>query len=387
MSDAMDQTREELHAEIGVDFVHRLIFTPDLLTEEESTLESLFPTSERATDGGVLVAIDAEVARLHPRLADRLNERFASPRLPGIRGTTVVPGGESAKNDPTVVEHLLSLIDTLRIDRKSTVLCIGGGAVLDAVGYAAGVAHRGVRIVRAPSTVLGQLDAAVGVKNGVNRFGKKNFCGTFAVPAGVVCDESLLATLSDRDWRSGFSEAVKIACIKDPSFFDDIESAATDIRERDMRAARPVIRRCADLHLRHIAEGGDPFECREARPLDFGHWSAHRLESLTDFEVTHGEAVSIGVALDTHYSHLSGRLSRDDARRIVRTLAALGLPTSHPSLASDAMLEGLEEFREHLGGRLTITMLEGVGRGVDVHEVDRDLLLEAATTLPGLLSD
>lgn len=387
MSSPSNQNRFVFDADFSVDFAHRLIFTEDLLADGDSTLESIFATSSASSDSGILVAIDSEVARLHSNLGERLTDRFSSPDLPELREVTIVPGGEAAKNDPDVVEHLLSLIDTLRIDRKSTILCVGGGAVLDAVGYAAGIAHRGVRLVRVPTTVLSQLDAAVGVKNGVNKFGKKNFCGTFAVPDAVLCDESMLATLSDRDWRSGFSEAVKIACLKDESFFDDIESSAPRIRDRNMDAARPVIRHCADLHLRHIAEGGDPFECREARPLDFGHWSAHRLESITDFTVTHGEAVSIGIALDTHYSHLVGRIDRDSAIRVVRTLDALGLPTSHSALGSDALLDGLEEFREHLGGRLTITLLEGIGRGIDVHEVDRSLVVEAATTLPDLLSD
>ena len=377
MPNRSPENHASVDAEFSVGFSHRLIFTRDFAHPGNPILASLLAAPGGRTDSGVLVAIDSEVARRHPDLARALTSRFESPDMPALRDITVIPGGECAKNDPEVVDQLLSLIEKHRIDRRSSVLCIGGGAVLDAVGFAAGIAHRGVRLIRVASTVLGQLDAAIGVKNGVNRFGKKNFVGTFAVPTAVVCDESLLSTLSDRDWRGGFSEAVKIACIKDADFFDAIENAAPRIAARDAGAARPVIHRCAELHLRHIADGGDAFERHEARPLDFGHWSAHRLESLSDFTVTHGEAVAIGVALDACYSHLAGRITRQEAARVVRTLASIGLPVSHPLLGSDAMLGGLEEFREHLGGRLTVTLLDAIGKGVDVHEMDGDLIADA----------
>ena len=386
MSESAHQNRFDVDAEFSIGYSQRLTFTQNVLDPSNPVLASVFGAECGTGDTTVLTALDSEVARLHPDVVERLNRRFSEAGMPSLSDVTVVPGGETAKNDPTVVEHLLSLVETLKIDRKSTILCIGGGAVLDAVGFAASIAHRGVRLVRIPTTVLGQLDAAIGVKNGVNRFRKKNFCGTFAVPSAVICDESFLPTLPDRDWRSGFSEAVKIACVKDAAFFERIEASSTAIHDRDIGAARPIIHHCADLHLRHIADGGDAFEREEARPLDFGHWSAHRLESITDFDVTHGEAVSIGIALDTCYSHLDGRIPREDAIRIIRVLDTIGLPTSHPSLGSNAMLEGLEEFREHLGGRFTITLLDGIGRGVDVHEVDYGRVLEAAAILPEILT-
>ena len=165
---------------------------------------------------------------------------------------------------------------------------------MDMAGLAAATAHRGVRHIRIPTTTLSQCDSGVGVKNGINAFGKKNFIGTFAPPFAVINDFQLLAPLSPRDKRAGFAEAVKVACIRSREFFDALEEDAAALAQFQPDAMRKLIRRCAELHMDHIATSGDPFEFGSARPLDFGHWSAHKLEQLSDFKIRHGEAVAIG---------------------------------------------------------------------------------------------
>ena len=380
-------SESEASDDFTVGFSHRLVFTRGVLADTNPLLDDLLQCPEDAPRPGMVAVIDAGLATACPDLIPDLTTRLDAPHLPELRETVIVPGGETAKNDPAVVDEILAAIERCRIDRRSHLAVFGGGAVIDAAGFAASTAHRGVRLIRFASTVLAQLDAAIGVKNGVNRFGKKNFIGCFDVPTAVVCDESMLETLDDRDWRSGFSEAVKIACLKDAPFFDEIERDAERIRDRDLDAARPVIRRCAELHLRHITRGGDPFERSEARPLDFGHWAAHRLESLTNFQTTHGEAVSIGIAVDTIYAALEGTLSMAEADRVVSTLRRLGLPVHHEALHGDRILDGLEEFREHLGGRLTVTLLTAVGTPVDVHQMDADLLRQAVDRLEAINRD
>ncbi len=371
----------EIRDDFGVDFSHRLLFTRSVFDGANPLLDDVLRFDPAAPRPGVVAVVDAGLADATPGLLDAISRRFGGDALPELRDAITVRGGEDAKNDPGVIDLVLGAVERHRIDRRSSILVVGGGAVIDAVGYAASIAHRGVRLVRVASTVLGQLDAAIGVKNSVNRFGKKNFIGCFDVPTAVICDEAMLATLPDRHWCSGFSEAVKIACLKDAPFLDLMERDADRIRARDLDAARPVIRRCAELHLHHITRGGDPFERNEARPLDFGHWAAHRLESLSGFEIAHGEAVSMGIALDTMYSVLDGRLADGTGERIVGVLRRLGLPVHHPLLHDDRLLDGLEEFREHLGGRLTVTLLEDVGRPIDVHEMDRSRLAAAAERL------
>lgn len=301
----------------------------------------------------------------------------------------IVTGGEAAKNDPQLLDQIHQAVHDQRLCRHSYLLAIGGGAVLDLVGYAAATAHRGIRLIRIPTTVLAQNDSGVGVKNGINAFGKKNFLGTFAPPHAVLNDFAFLTTLEDRDWRSGIAEAIKVALIQDADFFEFIERHTQALARRDMDAMRQLVYRCAQLHLQHIAQSGDPFEAGSSRPLDFGHWAAHKLEQLSDYRLRHGEAVAIGVALDTTYSYLTGLLSYSHWQRVLETLRAVGFALSAPELAEQLhqpqhpryLFRGLTEFREHLGGELTLTLLPGIGQGVEVHEVDLALYTEAISRL------
>jgi 3-dehydroquinate synthase len=201
----------------------------------------------------------------------------------------------------------------------------------------------------------------------------------------VINDAKLLLTVSDRDFVCGFSEAVKVALLKDRDLFDDVCRLAERIRHRDMAAALPVIRRAAMLHLEHITQGGDPFEMLEARPLDFGHWSAHKLESMSGFQLRHGEAVAIGVAVDTVYSSLVHGLPSPDADRVLHCLQHLGIGLQAAHLhETETLFRGLEEFRQHLGGQLTLTMLRGVGEPLEVHAVDMDRMRQAVRVVLAL---
>lgn len=376
MSDAIQP-----HVDIpfSVPFTHRLRFTADVLGRDDEVLLKLLEAAPGEA-ARVQFWVDEGMAAAVPALIERI-EAFCA-RHPGrvaqAGNVQLVPGGEAIKNDIHILERMLKVINHHNLDRRSYILVIGGGAVLDAVGFAAAIAHRGIRLIRFPTTTLGQADSGVGVKNGVNLFRKKNWLGAFAVPWAVVNDEALLATLSHRDFLCGFSEAVKVSLLKDPAMFDQLCRLAPRIRQRDMTAAGPMIRASATWHLRHITQGGDPFEMLEARPLDYGHWSAHKLEPMTDFELRHGEAVSIGVAIDTVYSSLMFGFPEADARRVLRCLADLGLPLDHPLLAdTQTLFEGLEEFRQHLGGRLTLTMLHAIGKPFEIHEVDYDAMSQA----------
>lgn len=362
---------------------HRVRFVDGLFTTPSGAaiLREVLPPD--AAPSRVLVVVDSGVAT--PALLASISKSLAG--LAGLdcsAAPLVLPGGEVTKNDPAHLQQLLDAIHHTRLCRKSYLIAVGGGALLDVAGYAAAQAHRGVRLVRVPTTTLAQGDSCVAVKSGVNAYGMKNYLGVFAAPWAVLLDPSLLATLTERDWRSGFSEAVKVALVKDAAFFHTIDAAAARIAARDMHAAWPIIRRSAEIHLRHITDGGDPFELTTARPLDFGHWAAHRLESLTRHRIRHGEAVAIGIMIDAEYSHRRGMLSAPDLAAIRRVLGAdgLGFTIADPALAdTNAILAGIDEFREHLGGRLTLCMLAGIGRGVDVHDIDSCLMHESISAV------
>lgn len=379
---------KSIRQEFSVRFAYDVFFTENLFDPANHLLgDFLRARVEPGVRKKVLFVLDQGVLDAHPTLTDQIPAYVETiPEYDLVPDLLRVPGGEAAKNDPGLLDRLVEAVDHYGIDRHSYVVGLGGGAVLDLVGYAAAVAHRGVRHVRIPTTVLSQNDSGVGVKNGINHGGKKNFVGTFAPPAAVFNDATFLRTLDDRDWRSGIAEAVKVALIKDLPFFVWLETAADALARREEAPMQELIVRCAQLHLDHIA-GGDPFEMGSARPLDFGHWAAHKLETLTQFDIRHGEAVAIGIALDTVYSHLTGRISGADARRVLGVLQAVGFELYHPALSENEkgnLFNGLNEFREHLGGRLTITLLEALGRGVEVHEMDFERVKAAVDYLEHL---
>ncbi|MFB2117770.1 3-dehydroquinate synthase [Parapedobacter sp. 2B3] len=369
----------------SVSYHYDIHFTSGLFAPENRLLSDFFTERLAGAVPKLLVVIDEGVVSCHPALIERIRDYLEHESAVQLVGEILrVPGGEAIKNHRESVDRVIESVDRHGIDRHSYIMAIGGGAVLDAVGYAAAVAHRGIRHLRVPTTVLSQNDSGMGVKNGVNYRGKKNFVGTFCPPVAVFNDNLFLLTLNDRAWISGISEAVKVALIKDSAFFDWIEAHAGSLRRRDSEAMDYLIFRCAELHLQHIA-GADPFEFGSSRPLDFGHWSAHKLEQLSDFEVLHGEAVAIGIALDTVYSAIVDMLPPHDAQRVLTVLQELGLPIFHPLLEGEGtahpLLSGLEEFREHLGGRLTIMLLQAIGQGVEVHELDTTQVLRSAAAL------
>ena len=377
---------------IQVGYRLRVHFTQRVFDPTNPLLKELLNDHKSVAAKKALVVLDESLARAQPDLAGRIEAWFGagSGSVKLVCPPLIVEGGERTKNSDFHVSEIHSQVDRHRIDRHSFIIAVGGGALLDMVGLAAATAHRGVRLVRIPTTTLSQADSGVGVKNGINAFGKKNFIGTFAPPFAVINDFELLATLSPRDQRAGYVEAVKVALIRDRDFFEALEHDAKKLRELDPAAMQRLIYRCAELHLNHIATSGDPFEFGAARPLEFGHWSAHKLEQISDYKIRHGEAVAIGIALDVVYSRKRGHLDANTADRALRLLDALGFELfANELLHTDSagsllIVDGLEEFREHLGGELTITLLEGIGRGFEVHEMNVPAIVEGIYELKQL---
>lgn len=363
----------------AVPYRYQVCFSEGIFDPKNTLLVDLLAKDRKPK---VFFVIDSGVSDTHPNLISDIeayaaahSEAFSLCALP-----LVVPGGETCKNDLSIYQQIVEATNLFGIDRHSYIAAIGGGAVLDMVGFAAAISHRGIRLIRIPTTVLSQNDSAVGVKNSINAFGKKNFLGTFTPPYAVLNDFNFLKTLDDRDWRSGIAEAIKVALIKDLSFFTWMEEHAVAMANREMEPMKTQIIRCAQMHLDHIA-GTDPFEFGSSRPLDFGHWAAHKLEHLSKYRIRHGEAVAIGIALDSTYSFLQGRISQADLMRIIGLIKTLGFDLFAPELAGESLVKGLKEFQEHLGGQLTIMLLEKLGKGIEVHEMDHELVFKAVEML------
>ena len=364
---------------IQVSWQHRVLFTEHVFDPANSTLRDNLSRDEQGSPRRALVVLDESLALAQPNLCAAIENYFRaqSDGATLVSAPIICKGGEQTKASWSSVSEIHAAIDRHHIDRHSYLIAVGGGALLDMAGLAAATAHRGVRHILIPTTTLSQCDSGVGVKNGINAFGKKNFIGTFAPPFAVINDFQLLSTLSPRDLRGGFVEAVKVACIRSREFFESLEADAVALAKFEPEAMRKLIRRCAELHMDHIAKNGDPFEFGSARPLDFGHWAAHKLEQLSGFSLRHGEAVAIGIAVDMIYARRAGFLKAESADRVLRVLETLGFDLFTPDLQREELLVGLEEFREHLGGRLAVTLLRDIGVGFEVNEMNLATLHEA----------
>ena len=375
----------KIDRQIEVSYRHQVQFTHDVFSTTNLTLRDILSDQADSRIHRVLVVMDEALCRAQPGLVGEVRAYFEQHNdcLKLVCDPMQFEGGERTKNSYFHVSEIQSRIEMHHIDRHSYVIAVGGGALLDMAGLASATAHRGVRHVRVPSTTLSQGDSGVGVKNGINAFGKKNFIGAFAPPFAVINDFNLLASLSDRDKRNGYVEAVKVALIRDRAFFEWIESQADALAAFDPEPMQRLIRRCAELHIDHIATSGDPFEFGSARPLDFGHWAAHKLEQLSEYRIRHGEAVAIGIALDVLYTQRMGHLPGEAADRILTLLERLGFELFANELLHEdesgtlQVINGLEEFREHLGGDLTITLLCELGQGFEVHEMNLPLVIES----------
>jgi 3-dehydroquinate synthase len=374
---------------VSVHFEYPVHFTRDCLDPGNDRVVSAIARREPSRRHRMVVVVDRGVQDATPGLGARIEEYALahSASLELAAPPLVVVGGEASKNDPALLLRVQSWLNDLGIDRQSVVMIIGGGAVLDMAGYAAATTHRGVRVVRLPTTVLSQADSGVGVKNGVNAFGKKNFLGTFSPPFAVINDLAFLDTLSLRDRVAGMAEAVKVSLVRDPHFFHWIGAHLFALAKAEPEPLGQLVARSATLHLEHIRTAGDPFELGSSRPLDFGHWAAHRLETLTEHRLRHGECVAIGMAIDSLYSVAEGVCSSAVAESVLRTLEGLGfllwddaLDLVAPS-GRLAVLSGLAEFREHLGGELNITLLSEIGSGVEVHAMNESKVLEVIAEL------
>jgi 3-dehydroquinate synthase len=385
-------SEQTIRQQITVKWDFPVVFTHHLFDPANPVLLSTIDRLHDNRRHRAMVFVDSHVAEANPMLLNQISAYFAAAaqKLELVAAPQIVPGGEHIKNDFPFIEGLIRTMLENRLDRHATVLIVGGGAVLDAVGFAAALVHRGLRVVRAPSTVLAQNDAGVGVKNGVNFLGGKNAIGTFAPPFAVLNDYEFLRSLPQRDWLNGVAEAFKVAIIRDRPFFEYLLSHAHLYPARDFDAMQVLVHRCAEMHLEHIRTNGDPFEYGRARPLDFGHWSAHKIELMSGFQISHGEAVAAGVVLDSIYARHQGWISAAELDEIRTGFQRSGFQIWFDEFdrrepdGRRTVFGGLRDFQEHLGGELCVTYPRGIGARFEVHEIDLALMERAIMELRAL---
>lgn len=309
---------------------------------------------QRHLEGRVLLVSDEVVADLYlDRITAGLDQNCNWRSL-------LLPAGETHKT----LENWQRVIDTLvemRAQRDATVLALGGGVIGDLAGFAAASYMRGIRVVQLPTTLLAQVDAAVGGKTGVNHSAGKNLIGAFHQPEAVIADIDTLISLDDRDYRAGLAEVVKYGAIRDERFFSWLESRAEALNARMPDALLEAVH----VSVGHKAEvvAADEREAGQRALLNFGHTFGHALETATAYErYRHGEAVAIGMVLAARLSELLGRLRVGTSERLVHLLERLGLPVALPDdIDRERLLELMRLDKKNRADRIRLILLDEVG--------------------------
>lgn len=268
----------------------------------------------------------------------------------------LIGAGESIKTLQTV-ETIYRRFIELGVDRSTFILAAGGGIVTDVAGFAASTYMRGLPFGFLPTTLLGQVDASIGGKNGVNIEGYKNMAGTFTQPRFVICDPALLRTLPDREFRAGLAEVVKTAIIADASLFARLEQSSFETLRRNTDLLADAI--SASIRVKADIVERDERETGERRKLNLGHTLAHAIEKCTP-QLNHGEAVAVGTAMIADVAVKLGLLAPDDRDRIVGLLLALGFELT-PPVELRRLVKEIGKDKKNEEGRLRIVLPAGIG--------------------------
>ncbi len=299
--------------------------------------------------------------------------------LQGILGdrraeTVVLPDGEGYKNSQTLQRVLDGLVDN-RFARDCMLITLGGGVVGDIGGFAAAVYQRGVDFIQVPTTLLAQVDSAVGGKTGINHPGGKNLIGSFHQPRCVLADTDTLATLPDREFSAGLAEVVKYGLIADAELFAWLEGQAEKLLSRDPSALHHAIRRSCEIKADIVSQ--DEMEKGVRALLNFGHTFGHAMERCTGYgKWLHGEAVAAGICMAAQFSERLGTLQSGDTERIRRLLERLNLPTVPPDVKPQDFLSAMTMDKKVIAGEIRLVLLNSIGSARVTADYPSDELLK-----------
>jgi len=377
------------HQEFEVLCRYDVHFTDDLFDPANPLLPSVFV--DPGPDGRfhVGVCLDEGLVNAQPDLPNRIGAYFDAheARLKLAGEPAVLPGGEARKGDWEAMLDAVWHFGTPRFGRQDYAMIIGGGAILDLVGFALSIVYRGGRQVRVPTTVLAQCDGGVQVRTFVNEVGRKDFASTLAPPFAVINDRAMLRSLGRREWIAGTAEAFKIALCADEALFDFLCDSGPSIGDRDEDVMARIIQRSAVLHLDRIRGEVMTFGTGRDQPVDLGHWVGHRLEAMSRYWLPHGQAIAVGIAVDCACARRLGLISEDDLERVLDGLIRAGLPIYHKHLADRTahgqlkLLASLEDMRHRFGPSVTVTLPDRIGHAVAVRAPDRSVLSRALAEL------
>jgi len=313
----------------------------------------------------MIMITDENVNRLYS------NKVLAVLRNAGFRvDLAVIPGGEGCKNLTTTASLYEQMVAS-GLDRKSTVVALGGGIVGDVAGFVAATYMRGIACIQIPTTLLAQVDSSVGGKTGVNLPQGKNLVGAFHQPGLVFVDVAFLETLSEREYLTGLAETIKYGIIWDQDFFEYLENHLERIKVRDSECLKHIIQRCCAIKADIVSQ--DETENSLRALLNLGHTFGHAFESLTNYHFTHGEAVGIGTICAARLAHRLNLLPARDLARIENILKGYGLPTDYGNLNSSDIIAQMHKDKKNIGGRMQIVLPTSIGNSQifdDLREID-----------------
>lgn len=321
--------------------------------------------AEISNGARVPVVSDPYVHDLHGRVLADISD---SPPI-------LVPRGEESKTW-AVLARIIDELAARRIARGIPIVAFGGGSVGDVAGLAASLYKRGTPIIQVPTTLLAQVDSALGGKTAIDSGGLKNVAGTFHSPALIVADPSLLDTLDQRQMAAGYAEVVKYGLIDSPVFFDWCERHGKALIAGDRDARMHAVRHCLAAKARLVR--GDPFDRGGLRTLlNLGHSFAHAIEAATGLgHLLHGEAVAIGLVMAFRFSAFTGLCTEDEVDRVAGHLSSVGLPTrlDHAGVKGAAMLDWMLHDKKNAQGELVLVLVHGIGRAFVRRGLDRSVL-------------
>lgn len=322
-----------------------------------------------AVSSAVIIS-NRDIDRLY---GDTLRESISKAGIP--HHTLLVPVGERYKSLETASRLFGDLIQR-KIDRKSVIVALGGGVIGDLAGFVAASYERGIRFLQVPTSLLAQVDSSVGGKVGVNHSLGKNMIGAFLQPQAVLIDPDVLKTLPPREIRSGLAEIIKYGAIWDEDLFAFLETHVDSVLRLDPQTIKHIIRRSCQIKARVVEE--DEMESGLRAILNFGHTTAHAVETYTSYErYTHGEAVSIGMVVASRIAHGMGMLRAEPVHRIMRLLERFGLPTHLPKADPGVLMSLMDTDKKAVSGKVRFVLPTKIGQVEVVKEVSRDILRRA----------
>jgi 3-dehydroquinate synthase len=348
---------------------YNIVIQPGLLREIGSQISAL--TRSRK----VCVVTDSIVGPLYVHVVEESLRESAFTVI-----SAHVPTGEDHKTF-TSVESIFDQVLPSRLDRQTPIIALGGGVIGDMTGFAAATILRGVPFIQVPTTLLAMVDASVGGKTGINHRVGKNLIGAFHQPIAVLIDPDVLKTLPMRELRSGLAECIKHDVIRDAEGFARLEESI----ERALKLDIPYLTELVahNVAIKAAVVAADPFEKAERAHLNFGHTFGHAFETLTNYAMSHGEAVGVGMVAASRLANKLGMLDEASATRIIELIKRAGLPTSGAPADTNAMLESMKFDKKVHGGKLRLILPDRIGHVAMRDDVPIDAVREALISVQG----